>query len=139
MLPSCCRQLFTLMWILFDIQSTITIRQCIDNDLGGLFQEYGQSDKILNNFCAANFDFSVQFPANFLSKNQTPSKLSRDWVSGVRRLCKKSVHLVWNLTDPSLGFELVIATLFIKTVQYPYYAQKHTKQVLSDVVTQQLR
>ena len=31
-----------------------------NNDFGGLFQEYGQSDKILNNFRDASFDFLVR-------------------------------------------------------------------------------
>ena len=41
------------------VQSTMTIRQCKNNDYG-LFYEYGQSEKILNNFRAASFDFLVR-------------------------------------------------------------------------------
>ena len=33
-------------------QATFTIRQCKNNDFGGLFSEYGLTYKILNNFDA---------------------------------------------------------------------------------------
>ena len=60
---------FDILQISLYLQSTITIRQCKNNDYDGLFSEYGLTYKILNNL--SGLENQNQQRKNYLEFSQT--------------------------------------------------------------------
>ena len=64
-----------------------------NDDSSVLFQEYGQSDKILNNFCAASLDFLVrQNYSEFCQTSHIPKKPGSDLENSVQSLLSRSQY-----------------------------------------------